>query len=61
MNPSQTLYQEFPLFTGPLSTGPSHVWEYLDDATREQAVQHVARLLVAHTQPDACRTVLPQP
>jgi len=46
----------FPLFAGLLSTEPSQVWETLDDTTREQLVECLARLLLAHVKTDACRS-----
>jgi hypothetical protein len=59
MRRSKTLYHELPLFADPLSAGPSHVWESLDDATRGQVVQRLASLLLAYTQTDACPSVSP--
>lgn len=59
MRRSKTLYQELPLFAGPVSAGPSHVWESLDDATRGQVVERLASFLLAHVKPDACRSVSP--
>lgn len=59
MRGSKTLYHELPLFAGQSSTDPSYVWQCLDDATREQVVQRVVSLLLAHTKPDVCRTASP--
>ena len=59
MRRSKTLYHELPLFVDPVSAGPSHVWESLDDATRGHVVELVASLLLVHTKPDACRSIAP--
>ena len=64
MKRSKPLYHELALFGDPSSVAPAHVWETLDDAVRQQVIERVARLLLAHAKADARRSTSssqPQP
>lgn len=41
----------------PLFPGPPDVWETLHEATRQQVLERLARLLLVHGKANACRCV----
>jgi hypothetical protein len=56
MKRSKSLCHELPLFADTSLADPAHVWETLDDAIRQQLIERVASLLLAHAKADARRS-----